>query len=164
MGATRWRIVRQLLVESLLLAGLGGVFGLLLAFVGTRWFDAATQGLGRPYYLQFTMDARVLAFFATVCLATAILFGLVPALHGAKTDINEVLKESGRGGSVGLRARRWTSALIVGELALTVVLLAAAGLMIRSFLALYRLDLGIDTSHLLTMNTSLPDGKYLRYE
>jgi putative ABC transport system permease protein len=164
MGATRWRIVRQLLVESLLLAGLGGVFGLLLAFMGTRWFDAATQGLGRPYYLQFTSDARVLAFFATVCLATAILFGLVPALHGAKTDINEVLKESGRGGSVGLRARRWTSALIVGELALTVVLLAAAGLMIRSFLALYRLDVGIDTAHLLTMNTSLPDGKYLTAE
>ena len=72
IGATRWRIVRQLLIESAVLAALGGVFGLLLAFAGTRWFDVATQGLGRPYYLQFTMDGRVLAFFAAVCLATGV--------------------------------------------------------------------------------------------
>jgi putative ABC transport system permease protein len=160
MGATRWRIVRQLLVESVLLAALGGGLGLLLAFAGTRWFDAATQGLGRPSYLQFTMDGRVLAFFATVCLATGILFGLAPALQTSKTDINEVIKEGGRGGIGGRRARRWTSALITGELALTLVLLAGAGFMIRSFLALYRLDLGIETGHLLTMNLTLSDRKY----
>jgi putative ABC transport system permease protein len=160
IGATRWRVVQQLLVESVLLAALGGVLGLLLAFAGTRWFDAATQGLGRPYYLQFTMDGRVLAFFATVCLATGIIFGLAPALHISKTDINEVIKQGGRSGSGGLRARRWTSVLIVGELTLTLVLLAGAGFMIRSFLALYRLDLGIETSHLLTMNLELPDRKY----
>ena len=133
---------------------------MLLAFWGTRWFDAATQGLGRPYYLQFTMDGRVLAFFATVCLATGIIFGLAPALHISKTDINEVIKEGGRGGSGGRRARRWTSALIVGELTLTLVLLAGAGFMIRSFLTLYRLDPGIETAHLLTMNLALPDRKY----
>src|SRR4029077_16253494 len=122
--------------------------------------DAATQGLGRPAYLRFTMDGRVLAFFATVCLATGIVFGLAPALHTSKTDINEVMKEGGRGGSGGLRARRWTSALVIGELTLTLVLLASAGFIIRSFLALYRLNLGIETSHLLTMNLSLPDRKY----
>jgi len=160
MGATRWRIVRQLLVESVLLAGAGGVLGLLLAIAGTRWFDVATQGLGRPYYLQFTMDARVLAFFAAVCLATGIMFGLAPALHGSKIDINDVIKDGGRGAVGGRRAARWTGSLIVSELALTLVLLAGAGLMIRSFLALYRLDLGIDAAHLLTMNISLPDGKY----
>ena len=160
LGATRWRIVRQLLIESAVLAALGGVFGLLLAFAGTRWFDAATQGLGRPSYLQFTMDGRVLAFFATVCLATGVVFGLAPALHTSKTDINEVIKAGGRGGSGSRRARRWTSALIVGELTMTLVLLAGAGFMIRSFLALYRLDLGIETAHLLTMNVSLPDRKY----
>jgi putative ABC transport system permease protein len=160
IGATRWRIVRQLLVESVLLAALGGVFGLLLTFAGTRWFDAATQGLGRPYYLQFTMDGRVLAFFAAVCLATGIIFGLAPALHISKTDINEVIKEGGRSGSGGLRARRWTGALIVGELTLTLVLLAGAGLMVRSFLMLYRLDLGVETAHLLTMNLALPERKY----
>jgi putative ABC transport system permease protein len=162
IGATRWRIVRQLLVESLLLAALGGLLGLLLAFWGTHWFDATTQGLGRPYYLQFEMDGRVLAFFAFVCLATGILFGLAPALQASKTDINEVMKEggSGRGGTGGVRARRWTSALIVAELALAVVLLAGAGFMVRSFLALYRLDPGIDTANLLTMNLALPDHKY----
>jgi putative ABC transport system permease protein len=160
IGATRWRIVRQLLVESVLLAALGGGLGLLLALGGTRWFDAATQGLGRPSYLQFTMDGRVLAFFATVCLATGILFGLAPALHTSKTNINEVIKQGRRGGIGGLRTRRWTSALIIGELTLTVVLLAGAGFMIRSFLALYQLDRGIETAHLLTMNLSLPDRKY----
>jgi putative ABC transport system permease protein len=160
LGATRWRVVRQLLVESVLLAALGGILGLLLAFAGTRWFDAATQGLGRPYYLRFTMDGNVLAFFATVCLATGVIFGVAPALHVSRTDINEVIKEGGRSGSGGLSARRSTTALIVGELALTVVLLAGAGFMIRSFLALYRADLGIETAHLLTMNLALPDGKY----
>jgi predicted permease len=160
IGASRWCVVRQLLVESVLLAALGGVLGLLLAQWGTQWFDAATQGLGRPYYLQFKMDAHVLAFFTIVCLSTGIIFGLAPALHISKTDINDVIKEGGRGGSGGRRARRWTSALIVGELTLTLVLLAGAGFMIRSFLALYRLDLGIETAHLLTMNLSLPDQKY----
>jgi predicted permease len=160
IGATRWHIVRQLLIESVVLAALGGALGLLLALLGTRWFDAATQGLGRPYYLQFAIDGRVLAFFATVCLATGIIFGLAPALHISKTDITEVIKEGGRGGSGGLRARRWTSALIVSELAVTLVLLAGAGLMVRSFLALYRIDLGIETAHLLAMNLSLPDQKY----
>ena len=135
IGATRWRIVQQLLVESLLLAAVSGVLGWLLSLTATRWFDAVTQGLGRPYYLQFTMDGRVFAFFATVCLATGFIFGLAPALHISKTDINEVMKEGGRSGGGGLRARRWTSAMIVVELTLTLVLLAGAGFMMRSFLA-----------------------------
>ena len=92
VGATRWRIVRQLLVESILLAAISGAAGWLLAIVGTRWFDAVTEDVGRPYYFQFTMDGRVFAFFAAVCLATAIIFGLAPALHLSKTDINEVIK------------------------------------------------------------------------
>jgi putative ABC transport system permease protein len=160
IGATRWRILRQLLVESALLAGLGGALGLLLAFAGTRWFDAATQGLGRPYYLQFTMDGHVLAFFATVCLATGILFGLAPAWHVSRVDVHEVIKKGGHGAIGGLGARRWASALIIGELALTLVLLAGAGFMIRSFLALYQLDRGLETAHLLTLNLSLPNQKY----
>ena len=162
IGATRWRIVRQLLVESVLLSALGGVLGLLLARWGTAWFDAATQGLGRPYYLQFVMDGRVIAFFSAVCIATAIIFGLAPALQASNVDITEVIKEGGDSRSVtaGTRARRWTSALIVGELTLALVLLAGAGFMMRSFLALYRLDPGIETRNLLTMNLALPDHKY----
>ena len=160
LGATRWRIVRQLLVESVLLSVISGLLGLALAYVGVRLFDAATQDVGKPYWIQFTMDARVFAFFAAVCLGTGIVFGLAPALHVSKTDLNEVLKEGGRSGSSGMRARRWTSVLIVAELALTLVLLAGAGLMMKSFLAMYSLDVGVETSHLLTMRLALPNQKY----
>jgi putative ABC transport system permease protein len=164
LGASRWRIVRQLLVESVLLSILSGLMGLALAYAGVRLFDVATQDVGRPYWIQFTMDGKVLAFFAAVCLGTGFVFGLAPALHVSKTDLNEVLKEGGRSGSSGMRARRWTSALIVAELALTLVLLSGAGLMIRSFLNLYRLDLGIETSQLLTMRLNLPAQKYATIE
>ena len=161
LGATRWRIVRQLLVESVLLAALSGVLGFLIALGGTRWFEAITQDVGKPYWIHFTMDGRVFAFFAAICLATGVVFGLAPALHISRTDINEVLKESGgRSGSGGIRARRWSGALIVVVVALTLVLLAGAGYMMRSFLTLYRLDVGVETSRLLTLNMVLPDRKY----
>ena len=160
LGASRWRIVRQLLVESLLLSIVAGLMGLGLALIGVRLFDAATQDVGKPYWIQFTMDAKVLGFFAAICLGTGIVFGLAPALHASKTDLNDVLKEGGRSGSSGMRARRWTSALIVAELALTLVLLSGAGLMMRSFLNLYRMDVGVETSQLLTLRLNLPNQKY----
>jgi putative ABC transport system permease protein len=160
LGANRWRIVRQLLVESVLLAIISGALGLALANVGIRLFDAATQDVGKPYWIQFTMDGTVVAFFAAVCLGTGILFGLAPALHVAKTDVNEVLKEGGRSGSAGIRVRRWSGALLIGELALTLALLAGAGFMVRNFLTMYRMDLGIDTSRLVTMSLALPERKY----
>jgi predicted permease len=128
--------------------------------IGIRLFDRATADVGRPYWIQFTMDGTVFAFFAAVCLGTGIVFGLAPAIHSAKTDVNEVLKEGGRSGTAGIRARRWTGALMIGELVLTVVLLAGAGFMMRNFVTMYRLDLGIDTSHLLTTALALPDRKY----
>jgi predicted permease len=160
LGATRGRIVRQLLAESVLLSIIGGACGLGLAAIGVKLFALATTDVGKPYWIQFTMDARVFAFFAAVCLGTSVAFGLAPALHASKTDLNEVLKDGGRGSGGGVRARRWTGALMVVELALTLVLLAGAGFMMHSFLSLYRLDLGIDTSHLLTMRLSLPNQKY----
>jgi predicted permease len=160
LGASRWRIVRQLLVESVVLSLIAGALGLALASVGVRLFDAATQDVGKPYWIQFTMDARVFAFFAAVCLGTGIIFGLAPALHASKADLNDVLKDGGRSGSSGMRARRWTGVLMVVELALTLVLLAGAGLMMRSFVNLYRLDVGIETGHLLTMRLGLPNQKY----
>jgi len=160
IGASRWRIVRQLLLESVLLSVIAGLGGLGIAAVGIRLFDRATQDVGRPYWIEFTMDGTVIAFFAAVCLATGIIFGLAPALHASKADVNEILKEGGRSGTAGIRARRWTGALMVVELVLTVVLLAGAGFMMRNFLTLYRLDLGIDTSKLLTMALQLPDRKY----
>jgi putative ABC transport system permease protein len=160
LGASRWRVVRQLLIESVMLATVSGLAGLGIAAIGVRLFDRATQDVGRPYWIQFTMDANVIAFFALVCLGTGIIFGLAPALHVSKTDVNEVLKEGGRTGSAGVRSRRWTGVLMVAELTLTVVLLAGAGFMIRNFLTMYRLDLGIDTSKMLTMSLTLPDRKY----
>jgi putative ABC transport system permease protein len=159
LGATRTRIVRQLLVESVLLAIIGGVLGLGLSVIGIRLFDNAVADVGKPYWIKFTFDARVFGFLAAICLGTGVIFGLAPALHVSKTDINEVLKEGGRSGS-GLRARRWTSALIVFELALTLVLLSGAGFMMRSLLVLYQRDAGVETAHVLMMRLQLPNRKY----
>ena len=164
IGATRWRLVRQLLVESVLLAFVSGVAGLGLAYAGIRWFDANLQDVGRPYWMVFTMDATVVAFFAAVCLATGIVFGLAPALYISRTSVSEVMKDGGRSGSSGMRARRWTAGLIVAELTLTLVLLSGAGLMIRSFLNLYRMDIGIDTSRLVTMQLIFPVRTYASLE
>jgi predicted permease len=160
IGASRWQIVRQLLIESLLLALLAGGLGLLLSIFGVRWFDGVTQNVGKPYWMTFTMDWRTFAFLLVVCIATGIVFGLVPALHVSRTSIAETLKEGGRTGTSGIRARRWTTGLVVAEIALTLVLLAGAGFMMRSFLSMYRMDVGVDTSRILTMNLIMPVRKY----
>lgn len=160
IGATRWRIVRQLLIESVLLALVSGIVGLAFSLVGIRMFDLATADVGRPSWIQFTMDGRVFAYFALICLGTGVLFGLAPALHVSKTDVNEILKEGGRSGSAGMRVRRWSGALVIAEIALTLALLAGAGFMMRNFLNMYRMDVGVDTSRLLTMQLSLPERKY----
>ena len=164
IGATRWRIVRQLLVESVLLAFVSGIAGLGLAYAGIRWFDANLQDVGRPYWMVFTMDATVVAFFGAVCLATGIVFGLAPALYVSRTSVSEVMKDGGRAGSAGMRARRWTTGLIVAELTLTLVLLSGAGLMMRSFLNLYHMDIGIDTSRLVAMQLIFPTRTYASLE
>jgi predicted permease len=160
LGASRWRVVRQLLVESVLLAVISGIAGLGLGYLGIQWFDGETQSVGRPYWMTFDMDARVFGFFAIVCIATGIFFGLAPALHISKTNVNEIMKEGGRSGSGGRRTRRWTAALIVAQLTLTLVLLAGAGFMMRSFVNLYQLEVGIDTSRMVTMGFILPTRKY----
>jgi putative ABC transport system permease protein len=124
-----------------------------------------TTDIGKPYWMTFTMDGAVVAFLVAICAGTGIVFGLAPALHVSKTDVHEVLKDAGgRSGTSGGRARRWTSALIVLELALTLVLLAGAGFMMRSFLVMYQMNIGVDTSHLLTMRVFLPLAKYPRPE
>ena len=160
LGATRARLVRQLLAESVVLACVSGVAGLGFAWLLIQWFDRETQGSGKPYWMAFTFDAGVFAFFATICLLTGIVFGLVPALHISKSNVSDVQKESARTSTGGARIRRWTSGLIVAELALTLVLLTGAGLMMRSFLTLYHRELGMDTSRLLTMSMVLTARKY----
>ena len=160
LGASRWRIVRQLLLESLVLGVLAGVFGLALSTVGVRLFDLAVADVGKPYWIQFTMDWRVFTFLGLVCLATSVVFGLAPALHLSKTNVNEFLQEGGRSGTGGKRVRRMSSIMVVVEVVLTVVLLAGAGLMMRSFLTLYQLDLGVDSDRVLTARVQLVGQKY----
>jgi predicted permease len=160
LGASRWRVVRQLLVESIVLGCIGGALGMLLAFVGIRLFDAAVADSGKPYWIQFTVDWVVLGFLAGICVLTGILFGLAPALQVSKTSVNEVLKEGGRGSSGSRRAQWLSSTMVVVEVALTIVLLVGAGLMVRSFLKLYSQDIGIRTDYLMTMRLALPSTKY----
>ena len=164
LGASRARVIRQLLVESTLLSCVGGLLGLGLSTVGVRLFDRAVEGSGKPYWIQFTFDPTVFAHLAGICLATGVLFGLAPALQVSKTNVNEILKEGGRGTSGGRRARWFTSSMVVVELALTIILLVGAGLMIRSFFKLYSFELGADTSRVQTMRVGLNDRKYPKPE
>jgi len=160
MGATRWRVVRQLLVESILLSALGGALGLPLAWLAVRAFDAAIQRAGPPYWLVFTMDYRVLAYVGVVCVTTGLMFGLAPALHVSRTNNHDVLKDGGRGTAGTRRSRRFSAVMVVAELALTVVLLCGAGLLFRSFIALASVDTGIEVAGLMRMQLQLPLEKY----
>ena len=164
MGATRARVVRQLLIESLVLAVLGGVGGLLLAVIGVDVFEQAMSVAEKPYWLVFTVDRYVLAYVAAICVLTSLLFGLAPALHVSRTNSHEVLKDGGRGATGGRRMRAFSSGMVVLELALTVVLLAGAGFLVRSFTTLYNIDLGIPTSELITMRIDLPRERYAAAE
>jgi len=160
LGATRWRIVRQLLIESVALAGLGGLIGLAFATFGVRAFDAAVQASQAPYWLRFTIDYRVLAYVAGTCVATGVLFGLAPALHISREQPADTLKDGARGMTGGGRSGRLGNGLVIAELALTVVLLCGAGLMVRSFMALYAIDPGFEVNGLTRMRMQLPPAKY----
>lgn len=160
LGATRWRVVRQLLIESIALSSLGGVVGLGLASFGVRAFDTAIQTSGAPFWLSFTMDYRVLMYVAGICIATGVLFGLAPALQMSSANQNDTLKEGARGSFGTRRANRFGNGLVVGELALTVVLLCGAGLMLRSFVALYATDPGFTVDGLMRTRMQLPPAKY----
>ncbi len=160
LGATRWRIVRQLLIESVALSSLGGLIGLGFATVGVDAFDAAIQATEAPYWLRFTIDYRVLAYVAAVCVATGVLFGLAPALQVSRANPHDPLKEGGRGNAGNRRTGRLSSNMVVAELALTIVLLCGAGLMLRSFLALYAMPPGFDVTGLTRMRMQLPPSNY----
>jgi len=164
MGASRWRIVRQLLVESILLASLGGLIGLGLTAVGVRLFDAAVSDVGKPYWIIFSIDYTVSGYIAAVCVLTGILFGLAPALQVSKTNVSDTMKEGGRGTTGGRRTRWFSGTMVVAELAMTIVLLVGAGLMMRSFFKLYDLDLGIRTDSVMVMQLQLSGERYTSAE
>ena len=160
LGATRWRIVRQLLAESIALSSLGGIIGLGIAVIGVDAWASALRVAQPPYWLEFVIDYRVLAYVAGVCMLTGVIFGLAPALHVSRGNQQEALKDGGRGNIGHRRAGRFGSGLVVAELALTVILLCGAGLMVRSFVTLYQLPPGFDIDGLVRMPMQLPPTKY----
>src|SRR5205085_5737588 len=159
LGAGRWRIVRQLLTESVLLALAGGALGLLVALWGTDLLIKLNSA-DVPRLAQLGLDWRVLIFTLSVALLTGLLFGLVPALHASKSDLTESLKEGGRGSSDGARHNRIRSALIIAEVAIAIVLLVGAGLLIQSLRRLQHVSPGFEPANVLTLNVGLPDVKY----
>ena len=162
LGAARSRLLRQLLTESLLLSLLGGVLGLGLTWVGLDLLIALAPA-DVPRLTEVAMDGRVLAFTFGVSVLTGLLFGLVPAWKGTQTDLTTALKEGGaRGAPSGAAQQRWRNALVVAELAVAVVLLAGAGLLVRSFQRLRAVDPGFDTGNLLTMHITLDGAVYGR--
>ncbi|HTG16579.1 MAG TPA: ABC transporter permease, partial [Blastocatellia bacterium] len=159
LGASRWRVVRQLLTESVLLAVAGGALGLLVAMWGTDVLVSLTQD-DLPRAGQIGLDGRVLGFTFLVSILTGVIFGLVPALHSSKTDLNESLKEGGRGSTEGARRNRLRAALVIGEVAIAIVLLAGAGLLIQSLRRLQQVPPGFNPHNVLTFSIGLPEIKY----
>jgi putative ABC transport system permease protein len=158
LGARRGRIVRQLLTESLLLSIIGGALGLALAVWGRDLIIAFSPG-NIPRLEETSLDGRVLGFTVCITLLTVLLFGLAPAIHSSKPDPVIELKGGGRKGGA-FHGQRLRSALVVAEVALSLMLVISAGLMIRSFLRLQRVDPGFNPDNLLTLRISLPASKY----
>ena len=159
LGASRIRVVRQLLTESVLLSLAGGALGLVLAV----WWSDLLVALGKeniPRALHIGLDWRVLAFTGAVSVLTGLVFGLVPAIHSSKTGLTESLKEGTRGSGEGARRNRVRGLLVVSELAIAVVLLVGAGLLIQSLWRLQNVSPGFESENLLTFVVGIPDVRY----
>jgi len=158
LGASRWRVVRQLLIESVLLSVVGGAIGLLLAV----WWSDLLIALGKddiPRATHVSLDWRVLLYTFGISVFTGVLFGLAPAFHSAKTGLSETLKE-GRGAGAGASKNRLRASLVVSEVAIAVVLLVGAGLLIKSLWRLNTVNPGLDPRNVLTFNVALPEVRY----
>ncbi len=160
VGASRWRLIRQLLIESLLLALGGAAVGCLLAYGGIKALVALIPDGAIPREAVIRLNVPVLLFSLGAAAFTALLFGLAPALQTAKRDLVEPLKDSGRGVSGGFRRGKLRNTLVVVEVALSLVLLAGAGLLMRSFVALQEVDLGLNPNNILVARLPLPRGQY----
>jgi putative ABC transport system permease protein len=162
LGASPQRLARQLLTESIVLSAVSAVIGLVLAVRGTKALVALVPSdLSYQMLSDVSVDWRLVAFTAIVALGSGMLFGLAPALHAARGEVHESLKEGGRGGTEHSRASgRMRNALVVAEMSLALVLLAGAGLMVRSFAALQQVNLGFEPAHALTGRVSLPGRTY----
>ena len=160
LGAGRWRIMRGLLVESLMLSALGGFCGWWIARWGVTAYAAAMKRKSGWLIIDYAMDHRVLWYLIAISVVTGLLFGLAPALRLSQLDINTALKDGGRGATGGGRARHLSALLVSIEMALAVVLLAGAGVMIRSFWKIHSAELGVDMNGLLITSIDLPPARY----
>jgi putative ABC transport system permease protein len=163
LGASRGRIVRQLLTESTMLACVGGLLGLLFAVWGVSLLSSFIPA-DVPRFDETNLDLRVLGFTLAASVLTGMLFGLAPAIHSSKLDMNEALKEGGRSATEGRGRNRVRSLLIVSEVALSLVLLVGAGLLIKSFVKLRNTDPGFDPRNTLTASLSLASVRYEKDE
>ena len=173
LGARRWQIVRQLLVESALLSTMGGLCGWWFALFGLRIYSLWVSGpsvsdaIINTWFdgmLDYTMDYRVFVYLVIISVASGILFGLAPAARLGRLDVNGALKDATRGSTGSRRAKHLSGLLVVGEVALAVVLLAGAGVMIRSFLKIYMADIGVEAENLLVTRVTLPPSRYAEAE
>jgi predicted permease len=164
LGAARHRIVQQLLTESVLLALAGGVIGIALAYVGVPMLVALMPEYSVPHEAAIQVNGAVVLFTFGIATITGILFGMAPAFQLAKTDVRDAMQDTGRGFAGSTRAGKTRSALIVAEVALTMVLLVSAGIAIRGFLALTAVHLGFDPSNVLAVQMNLPRGSYKSWD
>jgi len=160
MGASRWRIVRQLLIESFLLALGGAAVGCFFAYGGIKGIVATLPEGSIPRESVIELNVAVLLFTLGAAVVTALIFGIVPALQTAKRDIVEPLKDSGRGVSGGFRRGKFRSTLVVIEVALSLVLLVGAGVIMHTFVKLVNVDLGFDPHNILVTRIPFPKGRY----
>ncbi len=159
LGASRWRIIRQMLTESVLLALAGGILGMTLAVWGLK-IIMAKAAIFWPRVMDVSLDGRILVFTTIITLLTGLGFGIVPALQASKPNLTKMLKAAGRGSTEGRRQRIVRSALVVFEVAMSLVLLLGAGLLMKSFISLQKVEPGFNPNNALTVAISLPEKKY----
>jgi putative ABC transport system permease protein len=157
LGASRTRMIRQLLTESVMLGICGGTVGLAVAYGGLVLIKAAAY---EPFFQLVVIDRSVMLFTAALSLVTPLIFSLLPALQSSRTDLNETLKDSGTRAGGGVRGRRSRAVLVVSQLSLAMMLLIVSGLLVRTMIAINRADLGINPEGVLTMRIDAPDWRY----
>ncbi len=160
LGAGRWRLVRQFLTESVVLSVIGGTLGLVLGYLTMLGLKLALPPFALPREAIVAMDGRVLLFTLALAVLTGILFGLAPAIQATRPDLAGSMKEGGRGASAGGARHRVRSALVVAEVALAFVLLTGAGLLMRSFFGILHVDLGLDTTNVITANLPISEKRF----
>ena len=163
LGAGRVRMIRMLLTESVILALAGGLLGIAVAHLGLYLLDAAMPAQNPPpYYIDWQIDGEALTYMVAISVVTGLLFGLAPALQVSAGELQSSLKEGGRGSGSGVRRNRLRSALVIAEVALSVVLLIGASLFVRTFVNMRQVDVGFDESQLLTFRIYLPGERYVQ--